>query len=69
MPNYQYVCPKDHEMERIEPMGLDTHPECPTEGCGAEMRRVFGKVGFSFKGGAPTPNFGERAARVKRYFG
>jgi len=66
---YQYQCDNEHVMERLEKMGSDPHPDCESDGCENTMRRVFGKVSFSFKGGAPTPNFGERAQRVKRFFG
>lgn len=69
MPMYQYQCDNEHLLDQLEKMGPDTHPDCPAEGCGLQMRRVFGKVSFSFKNGAPTPNFGQRAAAIRRKFG
>jgi len=67
MPNYQYKCQNGHTLDQIETIGADSHPDCPAEGCEESMSRVFGKVSFAFKGGPPTPNFGDARALRRRF--
>lgn len=49
VPTYDYRCERTGEMFEIwQSFSDDTLTECPT--CGAEVKKVFSKVGIAFKG-------------------
>lgn len=50
MPTYEYRC-KDcsHQFDIVQAFSDDALTECPE--CGGTLKKVFGNVGISFKGG------------------
>ncbi|PDH70132.1 MAG: FmdB family transcriptional regulator [Acidimicrobiales bacterium MED-G01] len=51
MPTYQYRCTAcDDQFELRQSFSDDPITSCPTEGCGGEVKKVFGSVGIAFKG-------------------
>jgi len=49
MPTYDYRCERTGELFEIwQSFSEDNLTECPT--CGAEVKKVFSKVGIAFKG-------------------
>ena len=50
MPTYEYRCKDcDHSFEVVQAFSDDALTECPT--CGGKLKKVFGNVGITFKGG------------------
>jgi putative FmdB family regulatory protein len=50
MPEYEYVCEKDHESQITQKITEDPVEECPE--CGAPCRRIISKGGsFVLRGG------------------
>ena len=49
MPTYHYKCKScEHEFQVQQAITDSALTECPN--CGGELRKVFGKVGVTFKG-------------------
>ena len=49
MPTYSFACTQcDHRFDEVMSIHDDTTPEC--RACGAEVRKLFGSVGVTFKG-------------------
>jgi len=62
MPTYLYRCQKcGQQFEREQGMKDKPLKRCP-ECQGSVQRVITGGQGFIFKGGAPTPTFGEKSA-------
>ena len=50
MPTYEYRCKDcDHQFEIVQSFADDALTECPN--CGGTLKKVFGNVGITFKGG------------------
>ena len=49
MPTYSFACPAcGNRFDEVMSIHADHTPACPE--CGAEVRKVFGSVGVTFKG-------------------
>jgi putative FmdB family regulatory protein len=49
MPLYSYICKQcEHGFDVQQPLADAALTKCPE--CGGELRKVFGKVGVTFKG-------------------
>ena len=49
MPTYEYRCKScGHELEAVQSFTDDSLTECPA--CGGPLRKVFGRIGITFKG-------------------
>jgi len=59
MPTYQYRCQKcGHQFEQEQAITEEPLKRCPR--CRGTVQRVItGGQGFVFKGGSPTPTFGQ----------
>ena len=50
MPTYEYRCKDcDHAFEIVQSFSDDSLTQCPE--CGGALKKVFGNVGITFKGG------------------
>lgn len=64
MPTYEYRCKEcSHDFEIVQSFSDDALTECPA--CGGPLRKVFGNVGISFKGGGFYKNDSRSGSSTK----
>lgn len=51
MPTYEYICDSGHPFTEVRSIHEEQQQTtCPTEGCGAPLKRVYGDTAAIFRG-------------------